>query len=86
MSELTTPETSPKSTEERVREIIDQLRPFIQMDGGDVEYLGMGDDKIVNVRLQGACTTCSSSIITLKQGLEARIREECPEVVAVEAI
>jgi Fe-S cluster biogenesis protein NfuA len=56
------------------------------MDGGDIEYLGMGEDRVVNVRLHGACCGCPSAIITLKHGVETRIRQECPEVVAVEAI
>lgn len=71
---------------DRVQAIIDEIRPYIQMDGGDIELIGVGEDKVVTVRLHGACSHCSASLMTLKGGVEARIREEIPEIVAVEAI
>lgn len=69
----------------RVSEIIDEVRPFIQSDGGDIELLKV-EDAIVYVRLTGACVGCPSSMITLKHGVEARIREELPEVESVEMV
>lgn len=68
---------------ERVVPIIDQLRPYLQADGGDVELVNI-EKGVVFVRLRGACSGCPSSLYTLKMGLEARIVEEIPEVRAVE--
>jgi len=70
---------------EHVKLIIEEVRPFIQSDGGDIELLKV-EDHIVYVRLTGACVGCPSSMITLKQGVEARIREEIPEVESVEMV
>lgn len=71
---------------ERVRQIIEQLRPSIQADGGDVEFLEFTDEGIVRIRLHGACVGCPSSSLTLQVGLERNLREHVPEVEAVEAI
>jgi Fe-S cluster biogenesis protein NfuA len=70
---------------ERAAVIIEEIRPFIQSDGGDIELLKV-EDQIVYVRLTGACIGCPSSMITLKHGVEARIREEIPEVESVEMV
>lgn len=70
---------------ERVAAIIEEVRPFIQSDGGDIELLKV-EDNIVYVRLTGACVGCPSSMITLKHGVEARIREELPQVESVEMV
>ena len=64
---------------EKVREVLDKLRPFIQRDGGDVELVDV-EDGIVSVRLLGACGSCPSSTITLKAGIERALMEEVPEV------
>lgn len=72
------------STEDKVKEILEQIRPYIQSDGGDVEYVRM-ENGIVYIRLHGACQGCASSMMTLKAGIERKIVEDCPEVVAVEA-
>lgn len=69
--------------EEKVKPIIDELRPFLQSDGGDCELLKV-EDQIVYVRLVGACVGCPSSMMTLKAGVENRIREAIPEVHSVE--
>jgi Fe-S cluster biogenesis protein NfuA len=69
----------------RVQAIIDELRPFIQADGGDCELIKV-EDGVVYVRLVGSCVGCPSSLATLKGGLEMRIREEVPEVTSVEMI
>ncbi|MGA0241740.1 MAG: NifU family protein [Candidatus Marinamargulisbacteria bacterium] len=60
----------------------DEIRPAIAMDGGDVELVGY-DDGIVTLKLQGACSTCPSSTMTLKMGIENRLKSEIPEVVEV---
>jgi Fe-S cluster biogenesis protein NfuA len=54
-------------------------------DGGNVELVDV-EDGIVKVRLQGACGTCPSALMTLKQGIEVRVKEDCPEIQEVEAV
>ena len=71
------------STEARVAAVIDELRPYLQADGGDIELLKV-EDNVVYVRLVGACHGCPSATITLKMGVERRIREVVPEIVSVE--
>jgi Fe-S cluster biogenesis protein NfuA len=73
------------STEEKVREVLDKLRPYIQRDGGDVELVEVVDG-VVRVRLLGACGSCPSSTITLKAGIERALMEEVPEVKEVEQV
>ncbi len=68
--------------EERIKEIIDSIRPFLINDGGDIEYLKY-EDNIVYVHLTGACANCSIIDMTLKDGIESTIKEEIPEVKAV---
>ncbi|MFH1435283.1 MAG: NifU family protein [Pseudomonadota bacterium] len=65
--------------EEKVKAVIDQIRPQLMMDGGDVELVGVEGSK-VTVRLKGACSGCPASQITLKQGIERIIKENVPEV------
>ena len=72
--------------EEKVKSIIEQIRPFLQGDGGDIEYVELTPDNVVKVRLQGACGTCPHAKITLKQGVESTIKEHLPEIKAVEDI
>ena len=75
-----------KPIKERVAAVIEEIRPYIQQDGGDIEFVEVTADNIVNVRLKGACATCPSAIITLKQGVENHVRERVPEVVSVERV
>ncbi|MCB1182432.1 NifU family protein [bacterium] len=70
---------------EKIQAVLDEIRPALQADGGDVEFIDYNDG-IVTVRMQGACGSCPMSIMTLKQGIEARMKERIPEVVAVEQI
>ncbi len=72
--------------EEKVKDALEQLRPFLNADGGDMEFIEITDDAIVKVRLLGACSDCSMSIMTLKAGLEEAVKKAAPEVKAVEAI
>jgi len=72
------------NTEEKVKEILEQIRPYIQSDGGDVEFVRI-EENVVYIRLVGACSGCASSLLTLKSGIERKIVEDCPEIVAVEA-
>ncbi len=71
---------------EQVVQVIDQLRPVIQADGGDLELVEVSDDGVVTLRLQGSCTGCGSAAATLRNGIERWIRRKVPgvrEVVAV---
>ncbi len=70
---------------ERVEKSLDTIRPALMADGGDVELVDV-EDGIVKVRLQGACGTCPSALMTLKQGIEVRVKEDCPEIQEVEAV
>lgn len=70
----------------KVNQAIDQLRPFLHADGGDMELVEITPDFIVKVRMIGACKDCSMSAMTLKAGLEDAIKIAAPEVKAVQAI
>jgi len=71
---------------EKVQEALDQIRPAIQMDGGDVELVEVTEDNIVKVRLMGACHGCPMSLLTLQAGIERVIKARVPEIQGVEAI
>jgi Fe-S cluster biogenesis protein NfuA len=72
--------------EGRIREIIDsEIRPAVAMDGGDIVFAGYRDGR-VELYLQGSCSGCPSSTATLKFGIEARLREEIPEITEVVAL
>ena len=66
-------------TLENVEKVLDELRPFLMADGGNVEVVEI-DGPVVKVRLQGACGSCPSSTMTLKMGIERKMREAIPEV------
>lgn len=74
------------SLEEKVKSIITQIRPFLQNDGGDIEFIELTSDNIVKVKLQGACGTCPHAKVTLKQGVEQTIQQYFPEIKGVEDI
>jgi Fe-S cluster biogenesis protein NfuA len=71
--------------EEQIKEILETIRPALQADGGDVEFIDFVDGKVL-VRLQGACGSCPMSVMTLKNGIEARLKAKIPEVDCVEQI
>ena len=72
-------------TEKQIVEILEKLRPYLQRDGGDVEYVKF-EDGIVYVQMLGACVGCASMDYTLKDGIEQIILEEVPGVIGVENI
>jgi len=72
--------------EERVQAALDKIRPALQADGGDVEFVEMTEDGVVKVRLQGACRGCPMSQLTLANGVERVLKEEIPEVTRVESV
>ena len=69
----------------RIKEIIKKIRPYLQADGGDVEFVSY-ENGIVYVKLLGACIGCSSADATLKDGIEAILLEEVPGVIGVEQV
>ena len=71
---------------EKVNEIIEKIRPQLQMDGGDVELVEVTDDGVVKVRLQGHCRGCAYSQMTLKLGIERALKQVIPEVKHVESV
>ncbi|CAE6231668.1 unnamed protein product [Arabidopsis arenosa] len=72
-------------TEENVESVLDEIRPYLMSDGGNVALHEI-DGNIVRVKLQGACGSCPSSTMTMKMGIERRLMEKIPEIVAVEAV
>lgn len=69
-------------TSENVETVLDELRPYLMADGGNVELVEI-DGPNVHVRLQGACGSCPSSTMTLKMGIERKLRESIPEIAEV---
>ncbi len=70
---------------EKIIAVLDEIRPALQNDGGDIEFIDFSDGVVV-VRMVGACGNCPMSMMTLKQGVEARLKARIPEVLAVEQI
>lgn len=70
---------------EKVKHAIEKIRPSLQMDGGDIELVGI-ENSIVKVRLKGACGSCPMSVMTLKMGVERIVKELVPEIKSVEAV
>ncbi|MCX5840314.1 MAG: NifU family protein [Deltaproteobacteria bacterium] len=71
---------------ENIQKAINQIRPNLQADGGDVELVDVTDDGIVKVKLLGACRGCPMSQMTLKMGIEKYLKKEVPEVKEVVAV
>lgn len=65
---------------EKVRNVIDEIRPMLKADGGDVELVEVTTDGLVKLKLLGACGHCPMSIMTLKMGIEKRLKEKVPEI------
>jgi Fe-S cluster biogenesis protein NfuA len=70
----------------KVEEALDQVRPYLQADGGNVSLLEITADYVVKLELLGACKSCSMSMMTLKAGIEESIKRSVPEIRAVEAV
>ena len=69
--------------EEQVKAALDNVRPSLQADGGDVEFVSLADDGTVSVKLTGACGSCPMAEMTLKMGIENYLMKEVPQVTAV---
>ena len=70
----------------KVEAVIDQIRPYLEADGGNIRFVNLTEDNVVNVELQGACACCSMSVMTLKNGVEEAMKKAIPEIKSVEAI
>ncbi|MBN2539622.1 MAG: NifU family protein [Deltaproteobacteria bacterium] len=71
---------------EEVRTLLNDVRPSLQADGGDVEFVDVTGDGIVKVKLKGACSSCPMAQMTLKMGIEKYLKEKIPGVVEVVAV
>ena len=74
-----------ETVKEKVQKALDEIRPNIQADGGDIQLVAV-EKGVVKVRLQGHCVGCPMSAMTLKMGVEAHLKKRVPEVVKVEAV
>jgi len=72
--------------EEKLKTAIEEIRPYLQGDGGDVEFVAYTDDNVLQVKLKGACKGCPHAQMTIKGGIERIIKEQFPEVASVEAV
>ena len=72
--------------EEKIQDAIAQIRPFLQRDGGDIEFVELTADNIVKVRLQGHCAGCPGAQMTIKGVVEKILKESYPEIKAVESV
>ena len=77
--------TSPELIE-RIENALDQIRPYLEADGGNVALHEVTDDMVVKLKLLGACGTCPMSIMTLKAGVEQALKRAIPEITSVEAL
>jgi len=77
--------TVKETIEDKVQKALQELRPNLQADGGDIELLGV-EKGVVKVKLKGACAGCPMSTMTIQWGVENFIRKKIPEIVKVEAV
>lgn len=71
---------------EKVEKVLDEVRPALKADGGNVELVDVTEDGVVKLKLTGACGHCPMSTYTLKMGIEERLKEKIPEVKSVEQV
>ncbi len=75
------------SKHEKIQEVLEAIRPALHADGGDVEFVGFDEtDGVVHLRLMGACESCPISMMTLKEGIEKRLKSSVPEVTEVTTV
>lgn len=75
-----TAETTTVDIKKQVEDVIEMIRPALQMDGGDIALVDIDDDSNVHVELHGACVGCPASLMTLKAGVERILKDRIPEV------
>ena len=72
--------------EQKIKDALEQIRPFLQRDGGDIEFVELTADNVVNVRLQGHCAGCPGAQMTLRSVVERILKESYPEIKGVESV
>ncbi|MFO8183252.1 MAG: NifU family protein [Candidatus Aegiribacteria sp.] len=78
-------EKAPEFNEDNVRAEVEKIRPVLQRDGGDIEFVGI-EDKVVKVRLKGACSGCAMATVTLQWTVERNLKSVFPEIEKVENV
>lgn len=71
---------------QKIKQKIEEIRPMLQRDGGDVEIVEITDEGVVKVKLTGTCAHCAMSLLTLKMGIEGYLKKDIPEVKSVESV
>ncbi len=71
---------TPEELKSTVEKALDEIRPFLQSDGGDISLVSIDDDKLVTVKLEGNCVGCSVNQMTLKSGVEMTIKKHAPQI------
>ena len=71
---------------EQVLKVINEIRPNLQADGGDIDLIDVTDDGIVKVKLRGACSGCPGAAMTLKMGVERLLKQRIPQVTGIENV
>jgi Fe-S cluster biogenesis protein NfuA len=74
------------SMEDRIRATLQEIRPYLQRDGGDVQFVRMRDDGVLELSWMGTCKICPMSQMTLRAGVERKLMNEVPEVRRVETV
>jgi Fe-S cluster biogenesis protein NfuA len=64
----------------KIKNALDEIRPYLEADGGDINFVELTDDWVVKVKLIGACSSCSISMMTLKNGVEMAVKRAVPKV------
>ena len=72
--------------ENEIKDALEQIRPFLQRDGGDIEFVEMTEDNVVKLRLKGHCAGCPASTMTIKGVVEQILKQNFPEVAGVEEV
>jgi len=75
-----------RGMKEEVKKVIEEIKPSLQVDGGDIELIDVSDEGVVKVRLTGACGSCPMSLYTLKVGVEQRLKDKVKGITSVEQI
>ena len=70
----------------KIHQALEEIRPFLKSDGGDISFVSLKEDKYVKVQLHGACVGCSVNQMTLKSGVEMTIKKYLPQIESVESI
>jgi len=71
---------------DKVERVLEEIRPYLQAEGGNVELVDVTSDGVIKVRLTGACGSCPMSTYTLKLGIEQKLKEKIPEIKTVEQV